>query len=336
MIGRLPPLNACRAFEAAARLGSFSRAAEELNVTAGAVSHQVKVLEGWIGRQLFRRRTNNVVPDRRRTIARPGGQRSAGALGPGCRAPAGDRRCDATDGQRAARLRTEVADSSAAAFRRPLPGDRIAARHGLPRARLGPGGYRLGRALPRSRGRRERRCAGRDRGAAPRRSPAASRSHTDCQSGATVPARSPACPRRVAGLHASARAERAGRLGVCGLLRPGCAASTPRGPNKTVTPDEPKRRRRVGRGARPGGVHRGRPCRRPSGCPFRAAAVGIPFVVPLDRHAAVRSLGSRHFAPGCCTKRESSRPITARPITARPITAQKRESAPPPPARWRW
>jgi LysR family glycine cleavage system transcriptional activator len=39
MIGRLPPLNACRAFEAAARLGSFSRAAEELNVTAGAVSH---------------------------------------------------------------------------------------------------------------------------------------------------------------------------------------------------------------------------------------------------------------------------------------------------------
>ncbi len=70
MIGRLPPLNACRAFEAAARLGSFSRAAEELNVSAGAVSHQVKVLEGWIGRQLFRRRNNSVVlTDAARSLA---------------------------------------------------------------------------------------------------------------------------------------------------------------------------------------------------------------------------------------------------------------------------
>jgi len=70
MIGRLPPLNACRAFEAAARLGSFSRAGEELNVTAGAVSHQVKVLEDWIGRQLFRRRSNSVVlTDAARSLA---------------------------------------------------------------------------------------------------------------------------------------------------------------------------------------------------------------------------------------------------------------------------
>ncbi len=70
MIGRLPPLNACRAFEAAVRLGSFSRAAEELNITSGAVSHQVKVLEGWIGRQLFRRRANGVVPtDLARSLA---------------------------------------------------------------------------------------------------------------------------------------------------------------------------------------------------------------------------------------------------------------------------
>jgi LysR family transcriptional regulator, glycine cleavage system transcriptional activator len=70
MIGRLPPLNACRAFEAAARLGSFSRAAEEMNVSAGAISHQVKILEGWIGRQLFRRRTNSVVlTDAARSLA---------------------------------------------------------------------------------------------------------------------------------------------------------------------------------------------------------------------------------------------------------------------------
>jgi len=70
MIGRLPPLNACRAFEAAARLGSFRRAAEELNVTPAAVSHQVKVLEAWIGRQLFRRRTNGVaLTDLARSLA---------------------------------------------------------------------------------------------------------------------------------------------------------------------------------------------------------------------------------------------------------------------------
>jgi LysR family transcriptional regulator, glycine cleavage system transcriptional activator len=61
MIGRLPPLNTCRAFEAAARLRSFSRAADELNVTPGAISHQVKMLEGWIGHRLFQRRANGVV-----------------------------------------------------------------------------------------------------------------------------------------------------------------------------------------------------------------------------------------------------------------------------------
>jgi LysR family glycine cleavage system transcriptional activator len=62
MPDRLPPLNACRAFEAAARLGSFARAAAELNVTATAVSHQVKLLEGWTGRRLFVRRNNAVLP----------------------------------------------------------------------------------------------------------------------------------------------------------------------------------------------------------------------------------------------------------------------------------
>jgi len=59
---RLPPLNACRAFEAAARLGSFTRAAAELNVTPTAISHHVKVLEAWTGRRLFKRRNNNVTP----------------------------------------------------------------------------------------------------------------------------------------------------------------------------------------------------------------------------------------------------------------------------------
>lgn len=55
--GRLPPLNALRAFEAAARHLSFKKAARELHVTAGAVSHQVKLLEEHLGLPLFRRLT---------------------------------------------------------------------------------------------------------------------------------------------------------------------------------------------------------------------------------------------------------------------------------------
>src|SRR5229473_15714 len=55
MIRRLPPLNALKAFEAAARHESFTRAAEELCVTQGAVSHQVKALEAELGVKLFHR-----------------------------------------------------------------------------------------------------------------------------------------------------------------------------------------------------------------------------------------------------------------------------------------
>src|SRR3954471_21528415 len=54
---RNAPLNALRAFEAAARHLSFKNAALELNVTAGAVSHQVKVLEDYLGVPLFKRLT---------------------------------------------------------------------------------------------------------------------------------------------------------------------------------------------------------------------------------------------------------------------------------------
>ena len=52
---RLPPLNALRAFEAAARRLSFSAAASELAVTASAISHQVAELEATLGVKLFRR-----------------------------------------------------------------------------------------------------------------------------------------------------------------------------------------------------------------------------------------------------------------------------------------
>ena len=52
---RLPPLNALRAFEAAARHMNFSRAADELSVTPGAVSQQIQNLEEYIGAPLFKR-----------------------------------------------------------------------------------------------------------------------------------------------------------------------------------------------------------------------------------------------------------------------------------------
>ncbi|MDX1595030.1 MAG: transcriptional regulator GcvA [Gammaproteobacteria bacterium] len=56
MAHKLPPLNALRAFEAAGRLLSFSRAAEELHVTRAAVSQQVALLEEQLGTRLFRRK----------------------------------------------------------------------------------------------------------------------------------------------------------------------------------------------------------------------------------------------------------------------------------------
>ena len=58
---RLPPLNGLRAFEAAARYLSFTKAAEELHVTPAAVSQQVKHLEDYFGVQLFRRLTRALL-----------------------------------------------------------------------------------------------------------------------------------------------------------------------------------------------------------------------------------------------------------------------------------
>lgn len=62
MSRRLPPLTALRTFEAAARHESFKNAAEELNVTNAAVSHQIKTLEEALGLSLFRRRGRAVHP----------------------------------------------------------------------------------------------------------------------------------------------------------------------------------------------------------------------------------------------------------------------------------
>ncbi|MBS3804971.1 MAG: LysR family transcriptional regulator [Oleiphilaceae bacterium] len=52
---KLPPLNALPVFEAVARLNSFSRAAEQLNISQSAVSHQIKGLETYLGEKLFLR-----------------------------------------------------------------------------------------------------------------------------------------------------------------------------------------------------------------------------------------------------------------------------------------
>jgi LysR family glycine cleavage system transcriptional activator len=60
MARKLPPLNSLRAFEAAARHLSFTRAADELCVTQAAISHQVKGLEDYLGHRLFERLPRNL------------------------------------------------------------------------------------------------------------------------------------------------------------------------------------------------------------------------------------------------------------------------------------
>ncbi|MBU0654945.1 MAG: transcriptional regulator GcvA [Gammaproteobacteria bacterium] len=61
MSQQLPPLNALRAFEAVTRHLSFTRAAEELNVTRAAISHQIKYLEDFLGLTLIERKSRRLV-----------------------------------------------------------------------------------------------------------------------------------------------------------------------------------------------------------------------------------------------------------------------------------
>lgn len=58
---RLPPLNALRVFEVAARTGSYAEAAIELGVTHGAVSRQIAALESWLGQRLFTKEGRRMV-----------------------------------------------------------------------------------------------------------------------------------------------------------------------------------------------------------------------------------------------------------------------------------
>ncbi|PTT93329.1 LysR family transcriptional regulator, partial [Pelomonas sp. HMWF004] len=76
---RLPPLFSLQAFEAAARLGNFSRAAAELHLTPGAISRQVRQLEEWCGQTLFERVGNamRLTAEGRELLARLGGPLAA-------------------------------------------------------------------------------------------------------------------------------------------------------------------------------------------------------------------------------------------------------------------
>ena len=60
-LNRWPPLNLIRGFEAAGRLESFSKAADELDMTQSAISHQIRVLEEFLGQPLFKRIHRRVV-----------------------------------------------------------------------------------------------------------------------------------------------------------------------------------------------------------------------------------------------------------------------------------
>src|SRR5262245_66421969 len=89
----MPPLNALRAFEAAARHLSLTRAAAELHVTAGALSHQIRGLEELLGVQLFERRGRAIALPAAGKLLYPGLQaglaRTRGAVrGPGSARPA--------------------------------------------------------------------------------------------------------------------------------------------------------------------------------------------------------------------------------------------------------
>ena len=60
-MGLIPPLNGLRLFEAAARCGSFKLAAQELDLTPGAVSHGINALEKWLDVALFDRKRGLVL-----------------------------------------------------------------------------------------------------------------------------------------------------------------------------------------------------------------------------------------------------------------------------------
>lgn len=80
MSNAMPPLSALRAFEAAARHLSFTRAAAEMNVTPGALSHQIRGLEAFLGVRLFERQTRSVALTAHGRLLYPGLQAGFGLI----------------------------------------------------------------------------------------------------------------------------------------------------------------------------------------------------------------------------------------------------------------
>ena len=117
---RLPPLNALRAFEAAARHMNFSRAADELSVTPGAVSQQIQNLEDYIGAPLFKRTPKGLLLTDAAQIALPALREAFDRL-----AEAASQLTAATDGRR---VTVSAAPSFAAKWLVPRLG-RFEARH---------------------------------------------------------------------------------------------------------------------------------------------------------------------------------------------------------------
>lgn len=81
----LPPLNTLRAFDAAVRHGTLSRAAEALHVTHGAVSKQIGALEAWLGTPVFDRTARGLIPTEAGTVLAPVVAQAFDALADGVR-----------------------------------------------------------------------------------------------------------------------------------------------------------------------------------------------------------------------------------------------------------
>jgi len=111
----MPPLTALRAFEAAARHLSLTKAATELHVTAGALSHQIRGLEELLGLKLFERRVRSIALTPAGKLLYPGLQtgHSHPRRGSG---PEQRRRGPRARNQHAARIYLEVAGAAALSF----------------------------------------------------------------------------------------------------------------------------------------------------------------------------------------------------------------------------
>ena len=132
---RLPPLDALRAFEAAARHLSFTRAADEIHVTQGAISHRIRALEAELGLALFRRLTRRLELTEAgeilaRAVRRGLDEFAGGLLRAGARRGAGR----SLARQRAAVVRGALAGAAAGGLSRPPPRHRDADRRREPRS----------------------------------------------------------------------------------------------------------------------------------------------------------------------------------------------------------